>query len=130
MPKCFACSRANAPCVLTSQRALRADVLTYQLISSHFLRSCVLTCSRVKVLYMLSCSCVNIPYLLIYSRVNVACGLTCSRVNMPWVPCLTRLPWSREHLPTYLTSSVSSFDAIFFSFTAIVVKVVHTVGKV
>ena len=35
-----------------------------------------------------------------------------------------------DHLPTRFTSSVSSFDANFFSLIAIVVEIVHTVGKV
>ena len=125
--------------VLTCQRALRANVL------------CVLTCSRVNMPCVLTCSLAKVPCVLSWSRANfpwVPTSLTCQhalrahvltcqhglrayvlRATMHWVSCLTRLVWPRDHLPTDFVSSVSSFDSTFFSFNAIVVEVVHTVGK-
>ena len=120
------CSRANAPCMLSCSRGSMPCMLIY----SHGNVSCFLTCSCANVSSLLTCSCLNMPCVLIYSRVNVACELTGSRANMPWVPCLTRLVWTSDPLPTCLASSVSSFYATFFGFTAIVVETGHTVGKV
>ena len=57
------------------------------------------------------------------------CVLMYARVNVVFFS-LTRLLCSRDHLPTCFASSVSGFDATFFSFTANAVEVVHTVGKV
>ena len=117
--------------VLTLQRALCAYVLMCQ----RALHAYVLTCQRALRAHVPTCfkclhvSCVNMSCVLMYSRVNVVCDLTCLRANMPWVSYLTGLEWPRDHLPTCFTSSVSSFWAAFFSFTAIVVEVVHTVGK-
>ena len=77
----------------------------------------VKTCSSANVLCVLTCQ-------------SVLYALTCSRAIMLWVPCLIRFAWRRGQLPTCFASSVSSFDATFFSSTAIVVEAVHAVGKV
>ena len=72
-------------------------------------------------------ACVSTICVLMYSHVNMPCKLTCSRANIPWVPCLTWFTWPRDHLPTCLPSSVSSFDTTFFSFAATALDVVRTV---
>ena len=123
VPTCLACLRANVPCVFTCQCVLLAYVLTCQ----HAFRGYVFKCRRSLSSYVPR---VNRPCALIYSRVKVACELMCSRANMSWVPCLTGLAWTYDILPKCFASSVSSFDATFFRFTAIVVEVVHTVGQV
>ena len=138
----------RAKIVLKCQRALRVHLLTANM-------PCVLTCFRINVSCVLRCLGAHVPIcfvwsracmplcltclrdsrvhmssVLMYSLVSIAWKLTISRGNMPWAPCLTRLVWPRDHLPTCFASSVGSFDAIFFSFSVIVVEVVHTVGKV
>ena len=85
----------------------------------------VKTCSSASVL---TCSGPNAPCL--FTCQSVLYALTCSRAIMLWVPCLIRFAWPRDQLPTCFASSVSSFDAPFFSFSAIVVEAVHAVGKV
>ena len=115
---CLACLRAPVP---TCFAWLHANVLT------------CFACTRAHMPICLEClrsSRVNMPCVLMYSRAIVACDLTCSHANMPWVPCFTRLARPCNHLPTCFVSSVCSFNATFFSFTAIVVEVVHTAGKV
>ena len=114
------CSRVNVSCVLTFTRAKVPCVLKYSRGNVY----CVLRCYC-----MGTCSCANVLHVstyLAYLCIHVSTQL----VNMPWVPCLTRLPWPRDHLPTCFTSSVSSFYVTFFSFTVIVVEVKHAVGKV
>ena len=123
VPTCLAYLRANVPCVFICQCVLLAYVLTCQ----HAFRGYVLKCQRSLSSYVPQ---VNRPCALIYSRVKVVWELMCSRANMSWVPCLTGLAWTHDILPKCFASSVSSFDATFFSFTAIVVEVVHTVGQV
>ena len=126
---CLACLRAHGSTCL-------ACLSAYLATCPGFLRAHVLTCftcSRTHVATCLEClrpSRVNMSYVLMYSRVNVACEVTCSRTIMPRVPCLKRLAWPRDHLPACLDSSVSTSDATFSSFTAIVVEVVHSNGKV
>ena len=117
VPTCFVCLCAH---VSTCLACLRAHVSTCLACSCAHVPTCF------KCLHV---SCVNMSCVLMYSRVNVVCDLTCLRANMPWVSYLTGLEWPHDHLPTCFTSSVSSFWAAFFSFTAIVVEVVHTVGK-
>ena len=138
VPYALTCQRVWSARVLTCQGALRAYVLPWQCIfcayvfmCQHTLRNyvrCMLTCSRACMLCMHSCLRairVNIPCVLMYLRVSVACEFTCSRANIPWVPCFTRLAWPHDHLPTCFGSLVSSFDATFFSLTAIVLEVVQ-----
>ena len=83
---------------------------------------CVLTCSRTNLPCVLTCSRANVSCMLTFTRANVPREFKCSRGNMPWGLCLTWLVWPRNHLPTFLVSTVSSFDANFFSFTVIVIK--------
>ena len=144
---CNGCQRVLRAYVLTCQHVLHAHVLTWQCPLCAYVFTCssanvscvltcsrdkapyVLTCSRANLLCVLSCSHVSMSSVLIYSRVNVACELMCSHTNMSWVSCLKGLAWPRDHLPTCSASSGSSFDATFFCFNAILVEVVHTVGK-
>ena len=136
--------------VLKCQRVLRADVITcLACLLAHVSTClpCVFTCSRVNVVCMLTrshdlsahvpmcraCSRAYVPKCLEclrVSSVNTPCVLTYLCVNMVWVSYLTWLLWPHYHLPTCLACLVSSFDPNFFSFTAIVIEVVHTVGKV
>ena len=101
---------------------------------------------RAKVPCVLTCSRANVPFLFTWSRDNVSCVLTCSRALRNYVPtclaCLSaqmqrayvltyeRASSSLPHLPAFLAWLVSSFDATFFSFFAIVIEVVHTDGKI
>ena len=134
MLTCLSCSRTSVSCLLM---CLRANV------------SCVLTCSRANVLCMLTCWRANVPCTLTCSHANVLCVLLCSHVYMPcvlmysrinvdgestrsgsnifWVSCLKRLALPCDHVPTCFVFSVSSFDATFFSFNAIVAEIVHKV---
>ena len=116
----FTYQRALRAYVRTCQYVLRVQMLTYQRALSAY----VLTCQRVLRAYVLTCQQVLRTY------VFTCQVLTCSCTNMPWVPCLIRSAWLRNHLPAWFASSVSSFEATLFSFTAIDVEVVHTVGKV
>ena len=65
----------------------------------------------------------NMPCVLMYSHGKLVWELKYSPANIPWVPCLTQLPWSPDYLLTCFTSPIKSFDATLF-------EVVHTVGKV
>ena len=134
------CSRNNVPCVLTYQGALCAHLATCLACLRVKVPTCFaclhdhlpawLACSCGIALCVLSSSRVNMFCVLMYSRVNVASELTSSSTNMLCIPCLTLLAWPRDHLSTCCASSVSSFNATFFSFAAIVVEVVNIVGKV
>ena len=120
------CSRANVPCTLECWRAH----VPVCFACSRANMSCMLLCSGGSKLCLFTCSRANVPYVLTSSRANC---LVCSRVYV--TTCLACLQpqvttWLRDHLPTCFASLVKSFDATFFTFTAIVVKVVHTVGKV
>ena len=129
VPTSLECLRAHVP---TCLMYLRAQVLTYlSCLGAHIL-TCLawLRANLLCVLSSLRALRVNMSRVLIYSRVNVVCKLTCSRATMPWVPCLTLLAWPRNHLPSCFAFLVSGFDTTFFSFTAIGVEAVHTVGKV
>ena len=65
------------------------------------------------------------PCVLTCSRADVPCVLTCSRAFLAYMFTCQRA------LRAYvLTCQRASFDAIIFSFAAIVVEVVHAVGKV
>ena len=139
----FICSRTNVPCVITSSRDKVICVLTCSLANV----SCVLICVRtyaICVLFAITYQralrafeltyqralSFHLPSVLMHSRISVACKIMCLGATMPWVSCLIRLAWIRDHLPTCFTPLVSSFDVIFFTFTAIAVEVVHTVGNV
>ena len=145
------CQRALPAYVLTYQRALRAYVLTYQralriitysnvlgVYVLTFQLPCVLMCQFTLSAYVLTCQLVLRAYVLTCQGALRAYVLTCqhglrvtcSCANMTWVPCLTCLVWHHDHLPISFASSVSTFDATFFSFTAILVEVVHNIGKV
>ena len=120
------CSRANVPCTL---ECWRADVPVC-FACSRANMPCMLLCSGGSKLCLFTCSRANVPCVLTSLRANC---LVCSRVYV--TTCLACLQpqvttWLRDHLPTCFASLVKSFDATFFTFTAIVVKVVHTVGKV
>ena len=112
VPTCLACLRAHVPCVLT---CLRANV------------PYVFTCQRALRTYVLTCfACL---------LVNVPCMLKCSNANM--LMCLSanvltckRTTSSLSHLPVFLAWLVSSFDATFFSFFAIIIEAVHSDGKI
>ena len=90
--------------VLTCQRVLRAHV---SMCFACSLAPCSLACQRALSAYLLTCQ-----------RGLQAQVLMCQHALNP-------LP----HLSTSFASSVSSFDANFFSFIAIV-EDLHTVGKV
>ena len=110
-------------------RTLRGYVLTcLACLDAHMAR--YLACLNAHVATCLTClTCQHTlrAYVLTFQRCMQAKGLTCQH---DWVPCLKRLARPRDHLQTWLASSVSSFDAIFFGFTAIVVEIVHIVGKI
>ena len=122
MPTCLVCLHAlrayvhaNVPRGLTCSHAKVHCMLT----RSYANMSCVLTC------YVPTClECLHV------SLVNMPCVLSFSRVEMPWIPYFTWFVWPRDHLTTLLACLLSSFDVTFFSFTAIVVELVHNVGKV
>ena len=134
------CSRANVRCVLTYQGAFCAHLATCLACLRAQLPTCFvclhahlpawLACSCGIALCVLSSSRVNMLCVLMYSRVNVDSELASSSTNMLCVPCLTLLAWPRDHLSRCCASSVSSFNATFFSFAAIAVEVVNIVGKV
>ena len=63
---------------------------------------------------VLTCQCVLRVYVLTCQRALHAYVLTCQRAFRTYV----------------LTCQRASFDAIIFSFAAIIAEVVHTVGKV
>ena len=125
VPSVLTCSHANVSCVLT------APVPTCPALLRAHMSTC-LACLRAHVPTCYECipaSLIIMPCLLTYSRVNVLCELMCSRSNMPWALYLTSLGWHSD-LPTCLASLVNSFDASFFSFTAIAVEVARTADKV
>ena len=96
--------------------------------SLEFLRAHVPTClaclrthmpqSTVRA-YVLRCQRVLRALILWYQRGLRAHVLT---FNMHGVPYLTRLPWPCDHLQKFFASSFSSFGVIFFSFTALLLK--------
>ena len=136
------CSCANVPWVLTCfcvkclrafvLKGLRAWVLA-SLVCQRTLRAYMLTWQRALRAYVHMCqrtSRVNTSCVLMYSGLKVVCELKCSCVNILWVPCLTRLVWPHDHLPTCFASSVSSFNATFFSFVFTFIEVVHIADNV
>ena len=115
--------RANVPCMLTRPVCLRANM------------------PRTP-----ACPPANAPRTLPPPHANVPGPLTCPtrqhtprahtppctlirqrdlRVHMPTCPEPLASHGLRDHLPTYFVSSVSSFDAFFLKFTAIVIEIVH-----
>ena len=120
-------SCANVSCVLMCQRALYAFVPT-GLACLHAQVSFVLMCSHTSMPCMLICSCANMFCVLLYPFTNLLLVLTCLMCQHACLTCLstcvsTWLVSSCAHVPTFL-------ESLFFSFTVIVVEVVHTVGKV
>ena len=92
-----------------------------------------LACLSAQVLYMLTCLRAHMSSFLVCLCTHVSTCLLSSHVYVP--TCLESLAphWLallRDPLPTCPVCLVSSFDASFSSFTAIVVGVVHTAGKV
>ena len=136
MPLCLVCLCAHVPMGLHCLRAHAPMCLAYLCAHMPTCPVCICThvlmyflCSHAQVPTHLEWLCatrVNMICVLMYSHVVVACKLMWSFTNMSWVPCLTQLMWPCDHLPTCFVSSVSHFDATFFSFTAIVVEVVDT----
>ena len=128
--------------VLTCQRALNA----YMLIQERALYAHVLTCQRALPYYVLMCKRVFRTHVITCQHALRANVLTCSAP----LSCLpthvsTRFASLRTHVPTCLESLASyglpdhlislaylasRCDATFFSFTVIVIEIVHTVGKV
>ena len=111
------CTPVNVPSVLTCQRArvqtclawLRVQVPTYFARLSAY----VLTCQQALRAFILTRQ--------LGVLVHVLKG---QHALSPWF----MLP--RDHMLTCFNSSVSSFDATFFSFTSIVVETWHTVCKI
>ena len=120
VPACLACLRAHVSCILTCSRTLRAYALPYQCA----LHALMLTCQCGLGAYVL-----HVSTCLACLCTHVSTWFASSRATMPYASCLTRLAWPRDHQPRCLASSVSSFDATFFSFAAILVELVHTVGN-
>ena len=115
VPTCLACLRVH---VATSLVFLRAHVATgFACLRGHMptCLACLRPHGRTCFEY-LRASRVNMPCVLMYSRVNVVFELTCLCADLPWVSCLTRLAWSRDHLSTYFASSVSTYNVTFFQF--------------
>ena len=110
------CSRANVPCVLKCSRANVLCVLSYYSV----LRAYLLTCQHSLSAYRSQVS----TYLAnLFTHVSTRIASSC-----PYVPtCLGSLGSlvSRDHLPAWLSCLVSRFDAAFFRFTVIAVKL-HT----
>ena len=125
------CSRANVPCVLTClaclracQRASRAYMLTCQ----GALHAYEVICQHVLCAHMLHA---NVPWVLTCltcQYVLRAFVFTCRDALNPLLHMVCVTAWS--HLTILLACLLSSFDVTFFSFTAIVVELVHNVGKV
>ena len=129
VPRVLKCSSTNMPCVLTCSRANVPCALRCSRVNV----SCVLTCSPANVAYMLTCLRAHMSSFLVCLCTHVSTCLLSSHVYVP--TCLESLAphWLallRDPLPTCPVCLVSSFDASFSSFTAIVVGVVHTAGKV
>ena len=119
-------SRANVPCTLECWRTH----VPVCFARSRANMSLMLSCSGGSKLCVFACSRANVPCVVTSSRANC---LVCSRAYV--TTCLACLQsqvttWLRDHLPTCFALLVKSFDDTFFTFTAIVVKVVHTVSKV
>ena len=110
------CQRTLCALALTCQLALHANELTCQCVLLAYVLTCQRALSALVPTKLLRASRPRVPCMLMYSSVNVARELMCSCANMPWVSCLTRLAWQRDHLSTSFVSSVSGFNAPFFSF--------------
>ena len=99
---------------------------------------CVLTCSRANVPYMLTWPRDLCAHVLVCWRALGAYVLTSQHALRTHVltfqhalsPLPHYLTWLRDHLPTWLVFSASNFDAIFFSFAAILVEGEHIIDKV
>ena len=145
--KLLMCQHVLLVYVLACQRALHAYVITCQLVLRALLLTCYCTlgayvfmCSRANVLSVLLCSRGNMPWVLTclaWQHALHASILTCQRgfrpVVLTWQHCLIPLPHTvcmTTRSPTCFASSLSDFDAIFSNFTAIVVEVVRTFGRV
>ena len=113
------CSCTNVPCLLTCFAYWHANILTcFACLCVHM--STCFSCLGAHMPTCLACSCADVPTFIECLRtlqVNVAF------LSHSQVVC------ARHHLPTCFASSVSSFNATFFSFTTIAVEVVHTVNK-
>ena len=120
--KAYSC--AIMPCVLrtyveTCLECLRAHVPTCLAC----LRTHVPKCLRT---YVFTCQHALRAYVLTYQRGLRTDVLMCQHILGSFLHTVCVTMWSP---PTCFASSVSSFDATFSSFTAIVIKVVHAVGK-
>ena len=132
LPCTGTCSDANIPCMLACMLVCQCALCTYMLMCQCVLRAYMLTsyvlhayvpmCYLCFCLHMPTCpeslhaSHVNMPCMLMHWCVIVPCKLICSCVNLPWVSGLAWLVWLRDHLPTCISSSVSSFNVTFFQF--------------
>ena len=129
----FTCHRALHAYVLTCQHALRAYVVTWQC-------TCVLACSLSNMPCLLTCLNGNMPCGLTCSLVNVPCMFMGSHVNVPYVLTSLRalkmlLSFPRHCLCNHVMTCQHTLPLqqvllmpLFFSFTGIVVEVVHTGG--
>ena len=121
-------------CVLTCQHVFRTYVLTCH-PRLHALRTYVLTCQHVLRAYVLMRQRVLRVLGSCTFRAYLSTCLAYLSAQMPTCLCAYMLTCKRassslSHLPVLLAWLVSSFDATFFSFFAIVIEVVHSDGKV
>ena len=116
LPSMLTCQRILHASVLMYQCALCAYVLACQHVSYAFVRTCqcvlhayVLICQSVlcaKVSCVLTCWRGNMPYVLLYSSVFMSCILTSSRVHV--LTCLACLDASLSCLLTCLSAMMSN----------------------